>query len=1082
MYKITQHPIIDTKPKETVEFEYEGIKIVGRKGNSIASALHEAGFPVHSHSIKNRKRSLECGIGKCGACEMLVDGKIRRICITKVDSVHVVKEIPRDFKPEPNRSHAEQLMPVNIYRTKVCIVGAGPAGLATRSVLQEYGIENIVIDIHDEVGGQFNMQTHRFFFFETKKKFGGMRGGEIAKSLTENHDGIFLNCTVWEILDNQRVAAKNIQTEEIFYIESEFLVVATGAIPYLPNFVNDDLPGVYTAAVVQKMMNIELTLLGKNILTVGAGNIGYLTSYQLIQASAKIKAIIEMRPKTGGFPVQENRIRRLGIPVFTSTILLEAVPNKQKDGIQAAIVARAENFKAIPGTEKIISGIDMINICTGLVSDDALFVKGKEIFGRNCFSAGDAMRIGEGTSALLKGKQVAYDILHELGIQFDFDNYLSISKQYIDSLQSPIKIIEKPQNPLGIRKLVKPFVLIDCLYGFACNPCVFACPQKAIKKESTSSVPVVDFDKCTGCMECVYQCPGLAIFGYNIAKNKVFLPCEFEVHSGSSVAFVDDQGKIVGSGYIEKVIEKEGKTKIVRAKVDDLFGDDLLSIRGFVGTAFQNQSILEDCSYIEKHGNFICHCEDVQLSEVSEVIGNRKFISVDEVKHLTRLGMGACRGKRCMIRLKQSLKELGIQLVGEPTPRGPLSNQISLGELYPHQVLEKVIVQRQVKKRPQGMEEIIETDAFIAGGGIAGSALFYEFSQRGIQPVLANSGHGSSWRNIAGGRPAFSLPELSEIASQNLSLFKKIQEVHDIDFHETQYISFAHDEASLNALEKSKSWQKAEMILPQDFKLKISPFYNTNSGKYVAALLSENCWQANPGKVIDFLRNSAIEKGGKVWEDSKIIDIEKDSKEYRILVLCHDKKYRIFATENFINAMGEEGELFARKLGIETGLFPVKHQAFISRRLPFLGCDKKPLGMLIDRRNYKGFSAVYGQQLFDTGQIIGCASPANESKYAWGNLKTNAKEFLEIIAETFIDWIPDLESVGFQAVWSGYYIEPRMIIDPKQGLFLGLRGQGFMLGQYLAKLYVDSIFGKIVPDYFSRLSLQKDGLQEKSFS
>lgn len=67
----------------------------------------------------------------------------------------------------------------------------------------------------------------------------------------------------------------------------------------MPAFGNDDLPGVYTAAVIQKMMNQEFTLLGRNILTVGAGNIGYLTSYQLMQAGAKVKAIIEAMPYEG---------------------------------------------------------------------------------------------------------------------------------------------------------------------------------------------------------------------------------------------------------------------------------------------------------------------------------------------------------------------------------------------------------------------------------------------------------------------------------------------------------------------------------------------------------------------------------------------------------------------------------------------------------------------------------------------------------------------------------------------------------------------------------------------------------------
>lgn len=146
-----------------------------------------------------------------------------------------------------------------------------------------------------------------------------------------------------------------------------------------------------------------------------------------------------------------------------------------------------------------------------------------------------------------------------------------------------------------------------------------------------------------------------------------------------------------------------------------------------------------------------------------------------------------------------------------------------------------------------------------------------------------------------------------------------------------------------------------------------------------------------------------------------------------------------------------------------------------------MGIGNDPLPMLIDRRRYKGFTAVYGQQLAETGQIIGCASPAIEPMETDKNLKVNSKEFMEIVSEVFVNWLPGLSTVGFQAVWSGYYVEPRMIIDPELGLFAGLRGQGFMLGQYLARLYVDALCGKEVPDYFKRLSLSGDGMPEKAF-
>ncbi|HYW94575.1 MAG TPA: FAD-dependent oxidoreductase, partial [Bacteroidales bacterium] len=199
---------------------------------------------------------------------------------------------------------------------------------------------------------------------------------------------------------------------------------------------------------------------------------------------------------------------------------------------------------------------------------------------------------------------------------------------------------------------------------------------------------------------------------------------------------------------------------------------------------------------------------------------------------------------------------------------------------------------------------------------------------------------------------------------------------------------------------------------------------------------------------------------------------------YVALVQNHDHSWTEYHTRVFINALGPAANEFARPLGYDTGQYPVRHQAFITRRLPMMGCNGEPLPMLIDRRKYKGFIAVYGQQLAETGQVIGCASPAVDALETGRNLKVNSRDFAEIVAEVFTGWLPDLAAAGFQAVWSGYYVEPRMIIDPAKGLFTGLRGQGFMLGQYLAKLYVDDLLGRKVPDYFHRLKLEGDGLLE----
>jgi glycine/D-amino acid oxidase-like deaminating enzyme/thioredoxin reductase/Fe-S-cluster-containing hydrogenase component 2 len=1076
MYKINKHPILDIPTPNQTSFSYNGEKVVGEKGFTIAAALHQAGHAVHSHSLKDRNRSVQCGIGKCGACEMLVNGEIKRICITKVDGVKEVKEVPKDYRPEYDAPKTKE--ETKVFKTEVVIVGAGPAGLAAREVLNENNVSNIVIDNNDKIGGQFLMQTHQFFFFEKEKKFGGMRGFDIAQTLAgEDHTGIFLDSTVWEILEGNRVAVKNLVTNEIYYVEANHLIVATGAVPFMPTFKNDDVPGVYTAAVIQKMMNSELTLLGKNILTVGAGNIGYLTSYQLMQAGANVKAIIEAQDKEGGFPVQANRVRRLGIPVILSHILLEAIPNENNDGVIGAVVAECENFKPIPGTEKRIMDIDAINICTGLVPDNQLLIKGNEIFGRNCYGVGDAIRIGEGTSAVLRGKQAAFEILENMSIRYKYDDYLNVSKEYIDSQQHPIRVVEEAEEPTAERAAGKPFVVIDCIYGFACNPCVFACKHDAISKSSTSTIPIVDYDKCIGCMDCVYQCPGLAIFGYSTKKDWIFLPIEYAVEEKTEVFLVDNNGKKVGEGFIEKILKKPNKTNIARVKATDLQGEELTKVRGFISKGQYPEAVK-----FEKHEeqadvpSYICHCDDVTLEEVLEVVGDRKFISIDEIKHTTRLGMGACRGNRCIKRLKQTIGTSGVSVVGEATPRGPLSNQIGIGDVYPKEKHEKIITHINGTK-----PKVVKTEFFIAGGGMGGSALFRYLSEAGKNPVMINYDRGASWRNIAGGRPNFSLPELSDIANNNLEIFKELQTKQNIDFHSIDYVTFAHDNAMYAALEKSKEWSDAEMISPKQFTEKISPYFNSKLDKYQSALITKNCWQATPGKTLDLIRAIGIQKGGTIMEDCQLIDLEKTGDTYKVLVRTHKQEYVEYHVNHFINALGGNTEEFARKLGLYLGNFPVKHQAFITRRLPMMGLNGIPLPMVIDRQNYKGFSAVYGQQLAETGQIIGCASPAIEPLETGKNQKVNSKEFLEIVSEVFVDWIPDLSSVGFQAVWSGYYVEPRMYIDTEHGLFTGLRGQGFMLGMYLAKLYVDKLLGKEVPEYFERLSINGDGLLEKAF-
>ena len=107
------------------------------------------------------------------------------------------------------------------------------------------------------------------------------------------------------------------------HAEADHLVIATGR-SFMPTFENDDVPGVYNAAVVQKMMNQEFTLLGKNVLT----ELKYRVSYQLPNDAGKAKVGYRGHALRGWIPVQANGAQ-VGHSIMLSKIL-QAIPNKDR--------------------------------------------------------------------------------------------------------------------------------------------------------------------------------------------------------------------------------------------------------------------------------------------------------------------------------------------------------------------------------------------------------------------------------------------------------------------------------------------------------------------------------------------------------------------------------------------------------------------------------------------------------------------------------------------------------------------------------------------------------------------------------
>ncbi|MFK5883470.1 MAG: 4Fe-4S binding protein [Candidatus Izemoplasma sp.] len=135
--------------------------------------------------------------------------------------------------------------------------------------------------------------------------------------------------------------------------------------------------------------------------------------------------------------------------------------------------------------------------------------------------------------------------------------------------------------------LVKPLAITECYEDIPCNPCSTSCPFDAIYiGKDINTQPKVDFDKCTGCGICVYNCPGLAIVVVKVIDNKIAqfkIPYEQLPYpvAGEVWSAVNREGKVIGQCNIEKVSlsKRQDKTALVQLNVNKKYLYEFVTIK-----------------------------------------------------------------------------------------------------------------------------------------------------------------------------------------------------------------------------------------------------------------------------------------------------------------------------------------------------------------------------------------------------------------------------------------------------------------------------------------------------------------------
>ena len=248
----------------------------------------------------------------------------------------------------------------------IAVIGAGSAGLTAAVEAATLGAKVAVFDENSLPGGQLFKQIHKFF--GSQAHHAGTRGFKIGEDLLEQAQEtgvkIYLNTAVIGGFQSDKFDLLAIENGQVCHeVSARSLIAATGASENPLAFEGWTLPGVMSAGAAQTMININRTLVGQNVLMVGAGNVGLIVSYQLLQAKANVVALIEAAPQVGGYLVHAAKLSRRGVPILCSHTIVAA---NGADCVEKAIIAPVDaGFK--PDIEKSIElEVDTICLAVGL--------------------------------------------------------------------------------------------------------------------------------------------------------------------------------------------------------------------------------------------------------------------------------------------------------------------------------------------------------------------------------------------------------------------------------------------------------------------------------------------------------------------------------------------------------------------------------------------------------------------------------------------------------------------------------------------------------------------------------------------
>ncbi|MBA3045872.1 MAG: FAD-dependent oxidoreductase [Candidatus Thermoplasmatota archaeon] len=680
--RITQHPILATGEKATVNFTFNGKSYKAMSGEPVSSAMMAHGINVfNTHHKDGAPQGIFCANGQCAQCLVLVNGNPKKACITTVEegmNVRSIEGLPEltadDVLPESK--------PISVIETDVLIVGAGPAGMAAATELAVANLKIIIADDKEVMGGKLGLQTHNFFG-SVRDCNAGMRGMDIGTLMAEEIEeldnvDVWLNAPVVGVFSDGLVGVQ--KGKRYVLVRPKHFLVTAGAREKTLAFPGCDLPGVYGGGAFQTLVNRDLIKASNRLFIVGGGNVGLIAAYHAMQAGIEVLGLVEALPKCGGYKVHLDKIKRLGIPVWTSHTVLKAEGNCKLERITISEIG--SNFQPIPGTEKTFEDVDTLLVAVGLAPVNELLLKAKE-YGMSVYAAGDANVIAEASAAIFSGHIIGKKMLRDLGHDVD------IPKEWFDILE----MLRAKPGPTHDLETLHPkksniFPIIRCTQEIPCNPCTAVCPKDSIRTSNGRMTGIPQLvGECIGCTRCVAICPGLAITlvdtGYDPTGKTALVTIPWELPAGSvepeqEVRTRGFEGEEIGTGKVIAMRNSgwQNRRVLLMLEVPMQEAEKVAGIRMY---SARTPTTGKPATAGDDDDTIVCRCERVTKGEIISYIKEHNTTDFNALKAGLRVGMGACGGKTCTELVMRIFKQvLGRDAVIEPHVERPFTQEVPL--------------------------------------------------------------------------------------------------------------------------------------------------------------------------------------------------------------------------------------------------------------------------------------------------------------------------------------------------------------------------------------------------------------------